>query len=226
MNYHYTDSNNQVLGPVAEEELHALYQSGVITSDTDVHPEGGSSWQKYSATALRARSSVPLAPTNRTTVRKFANLQVSLLGLILAILLGWSVYFYIQAQAKNELIRKIKDNGDSLARLALARNIMTACKLYAADHTRKYPMNLNMLVKESELDSNTPSSEKIKGAPDADYEYFGDRMTDSDSGDWILLMSNWRDSKGRRVVGHNDGGVLLEIPEAEKIPSARGHSPS
>ena len=47
MNYHYTDANNDPVGPVSEEELHALHRNGTISTDTMVIPDGAVEWQPY-----------------------------------------------------------------------------------------------------------------------------------------------------------------------------------
>src|SRR4051794_5155383 len=47
MNYYYSVANKP-LGPIPLEELHALYQSGVITLETLVVAEGGNEWKAYS----------------------------------------------------------------------------------------------------------------------------------------------------------------------------------
>ena len=52
MNYHYADSENQVIGPITDDELHALYRSGTITEDTNIFPEGDTDWRPYRSIAL------------------------------------------------------------------------------------------------------------------------------------------------------------------------------
>src|SRR5438093_1118559 len=62
MNYYYTDAANEVVGPISEERLHALYRDGTINLDTNVVPEGSTDWQSY-----RSAIPTPVAPT-RTLV--------------------------------------------------------------------------------------------------------------------------------------------------------------
>ena len=57
MQYHYADKDNQVVGPISEEELHALYRSGAVTADTNIFPEGETDWRSY-----RSVASLPTAP--------------------------------------------------------------------------------------------------------------------------------------------------------------------
>lgn len=47
MNYYYTDSNNQPVGPMTADQLHTLYQDGAITLETFVISEGATDWQAY-----------------------------------------------------------------------------------------------------------------------------------------------------------------------------------
>ena len=44
MKYYYTDSQNQVKGPVEQAELQALLSSGSIPADANAVPEGGQDW--------------------------------------------------------------------------------------------------------------------------------------------------------------------------------------
>ncbi len=69
MNYHYADSENQVIGPITDDELHALYRSGTITEDTNIFPEGDTDWRPYRSIAPLpappSRSLVPLTALSR-----------------------------------------------------------------------------------------------------------------------------------------------------------------
>ena len=63
MLYHYADQDNQVVGPVSEDDLRALHQQGTITPDTNVFPEGGADWRPYrSLVALPPPPPPSLAP--------------------------------------------------------------------------------------------------------------------------------------------------------------------
>ena len=63
MNYYYADSDNKPVGPLAEDELHGLYQGGQITLDTFIVPEGDSEWSAYrsltSPTTFQPRPIIP-----------------------------------------------------------------------------------------------------------------------------------------------------------------------
>lgn len=48
MNYFYTDSSNQVIGPVTDGELHVLYSKGAVMRNTSIVEQGREDWQKYS----------------------------------------------------------------------------------------------------------------------------------------------------------------------------------
>lgn len=65
-NYYYADANNQPVGPLSAEQIHAFYQAGEITLDTLVIPEGATDWRRYSNIAPRVappQSSDPAATT-------------------------------------------------------------------------------------------------------------------------------------------------------------------
>jgi len=45
--YHYLDSAKRPRGPVSRSELDLLFQSGAITSDTDILLTGAQGWTTY-----------------------------------------------------------------------------------------------------------------------------------------------------------------------------------
>jgi hypothetical protein len=71
--WYYADSNNQPQGPVTAESLQSLLQSGTITLETLVLPEGGSDWIPYRSVSAGAKPLVPIPPsavTKAETTRK------------------------------------------------------------------------------------------------------------------------------------------------------------
>jgi len=66
INYYYADANNQPVGPLSAEQIHALYQVGEITLDTLVIPEGATDWHRYRNIAPRAASPPSSTPTATT----------------------------------------------------------------------------------------------------------------------------------------------------------------
>lgn len=131
---------------------------------------------------------------------------------VVFILVAWIVYTASVTNPQRE-----RERGDVNGCILQTKIVYAACRIYSINHNEKYPIDLDVLVKEGLLESKNLTGMKDASATDAGYDYFGDKMTDSDSGEWILLISKWRDSKGRRIVCHNDGSVSLEIPEDKKI---------
>lgn len=112
--------------------------------------------------------------------------------------------------AQKELVTKSISN---------ARQIMTGLRLYSSDHHGEYPSSLNeldsYLGKEGmNCDFHCPL---LQDGSQIGYEYFGVGMTDSDSGDKIVLMSK-KVLEGKRVVVHNDCRVEFEVPLPAFIP--------
>ncbi len=60
MGFFYTDSNNQVQGPISMETLKQLRENGTIQSSTFVIEENGSQWKSY-------EEIVPSEPTLKTS---------------------------------------------------------------------------------------------------------------------------------------------------------------
>ena len=71
MNYYYADAANEVVGPVSEEQLHALHRDGTINHDTHVVPEGSDEWRPYrSATPTIAPPSRALVPATQVQLER------------------------------------------------------------------------------------------------------------------------------------------------------------
>ena len=60
--WYYADANNQPTGPLAANALQSLYQSGTISADTLILPEGGTTWQPYHSVFPANRQFVPPPP--------------------------------------------------------------------------------------------------------------------------------------------------------------------
>jgi hypothetical protein len=65
--YYYADATNQPVGPLSVEQIDALYQTGEITLDTLVIPEGATDWHPYRNIASRPASPSLVAPLATTT---------------------------------------------------------------------------------------------------------------------------------------------------------------
>lgn len=114
---------------------------------------------------------------------------------------------------------KVQEKGLQAKATSNARMICTACKIYASDNNGNYPPNLEVLFEQGILQDrkvlNCPL--KVNGVEEG-FEYYGAKLSDSASGNLIILMSKWSDRSGKRVVCHNDGSALVEAPRPADVP--------
>ena len=96
---------------------------------------------------------------------------------------------------------------DTLA-IANARRLYDACKMYAADHSSSFPLNLQMLVPDYIHDAKTLTCPFSGDTELVGYDYFGGRETDPDN--QVLIVSKGATADGRRVVIRVDGTGGLE----------------
>lgn len=108
MKYHYTNAQNQPVGPVELAELSRLASQGLIDDDTPVIADGGQTWSTYGAVrsgaATSAAAEAVAAGVGRATsaLRSFSWGSL-IYGLLLA-LLGWlSLPWTVLSSAAREL---------------------------------------------------------------------------------------------------------------------------
>lgn len=82
--------------------------------------------------------------------------------------------------------------------------IMKACNVYASNHDGRYPDSLEVLVKEGAIKNIAPDN----------YEYFGATLKTDAPSDAVVLMSDWEDEGGKRIVAYSDGRVRVEAPSS------------
>jgi len=88
-----------------------------------------------------------------------------------------------------------------------AKQIITGCKIYAADHEGKYPNDLTDLKKENIISEPKVFQDPLlKDGSEIGYEYLGAGMKDSDAPDKVVLKSKGT-SMGKRIIGLNNGSV-------------------
>lgn len=109
---------------------------------------------------------------------------------------------------------EIRDSAQETKSLANARQIATACIHYAQDHNDRFPEYVDELIPKYLPDRKLFSSPLSPGRWLA-YEYYGGSR--KDPADRVLLMSLFRDDRGRRVIVHVDGSGVVGIPP-RKLP--------
>ena len=93
--------------------------------------------------------------------------------------------------------------------------LATACKLYAMDHQEAYPPNLDELFPELPVGSDGSVSSLSPNESMAYYYYGG---TEKDAPDKVLLMSKFKDRRGKRIIVHVDMSGLIGIPPPNLLP--------
>lgn len=100
MKYHYTNAQNQPVGPVEFSELGRLAAEGIINDQTAIIPDGGQTWTNYGAVrqgaSANAAAEAIAAGMGRasTAIRQFSwgNLIIGLLATFISFLtLPWTV---------------------------------------------------------------------------------------------------------------------------------------
>jgi hypothetical protein len=86
-----------------------------------------------------------------------------------------------------------------------------ACQAYASDHEGAFPPNLGDLSPKY-LPDRQVLSDSLSPGESIGYDYFGGK--DSDPADQVLLISKFKDRHGKRIVGHVNGFISLQVPPA------------
>ncbi|MEP6673337.1 MAG: DUF4190 domain-containing protein [Chthoniobacter sp.] len=101
--------------------------------------------------------------------------------------------------------------------LSHAKQIAVASLAYASDHQGAFPPKLDDLVPTYLPDRVFFASPLTPGEPVA-YYYFGG--TDQAPPDTVLLMSKYKNKRGRRIIMHVDGSGLVGVPPSDVLPPA------
>lgn len=104
---------------------------------------------------------------------------------------------------------EVKLRGEETKSLSNAKQIGTACLLYAMDNKEAFPQKLDELVPEYLPDRTLFTSTLSPGEPMA-YEYFGGSTKDPATK--VLLMSKFKDRRGKRIMIFVDGSGRVGLP--------------
>ncbi len=125
---------------------------------------------------------------------------------VVPILAGIAVPVFAEVQLK----------GKETKSLSNAKQIATACKLYAIDHQGAYPKTVDELVPDYLPNRETFASPLSPGEEIA-YYYFGGK--DTDPAEKILLMSKFQDKRGKRIIIRSDTSGRIELPPPGSVPA-------
>ncbi len=104
---------------------------------------------------------------------------------------------------------EVKLRGEETKSLSNAKQIGTACLLYAMDHKEAFPQKLDELIPEYLPDRTLFTSTLSQGEPMA-YEYFGGST--KDPANKVLLISKFKDRRGKRIMIFVDGSGRVGLP--------------
>lgn len=107
---------------------------------------------------------------------------------------------------------KVQAKSQELVATNLGRQVITSLKIYAADHNGKYPAALHDLVNEGHLPTaSSLTFPAISGwTGENSWDYFGANLSDSSNGSDVLISSQCSGPRGERIIGYNDGTVVVE----------------
>ena len=126
---------------------------------------------------------------------------------MLPILAGIAVPVFAEVQVR----------GKETQSLSNARQIGIACLSYASNHQGAFPTKLDDLVPTYLPDSSRFASPLSPGESMA-YYYFGG--TDQSPPATVLLMSKYKNKRGRRIIVHVDGSGVVGLPPPGVLPPA------
>jgi hypothetical protein len=110
---------------------------------------------------------------------------------------------------------EVKLRASETQSLANAKTIATACKLYARDHNGAFPAKLDELVPDY-LPDRVDFVSTLSPGESVAYYYYGGK--DTDPANNVLLMSKFKDKRGKRIIIHVDTSGLLGIPPPNLLP--------
>lgn len=135
-------------------------------------------------------------------------IQIALIP-VLAILAAIAVPAFTKVQEKAEQM-KSQNN---------ARQILMACKIYAADHGGAFPPSLDKLVEE-QLIVDGSVLQTVPPSEDGEaigFEYVPG-LTETDSVFKVMLQSKITYPDGKKVFGFVDGSVQVAKPDSLPVP--------
>ncbi len=144
---------------------------------------------------------------------------MALAGLILGY--GWVVMLPVLAILAGiavPVFGEVRTRGKEVQSLSQAKQIAVACRSYASDHRGAFPPQLEDLVP-AYLPDRTLFASPLSPGEAMAYYYFGG--TDQAPPDTVLLMSKYKNRRGRRIVMHVNGGGSVGVPPPEVEATAR-----
>ena len=97
-----------------------------------------------------------------------------------------------------------------------------AARLWSINHQGKFPDSLEqLLTKEyAGTDPRVLRCPLLQDDNQVGYVYLGKGLTDSAPEGTVLILSKWHDADNKRIVGHANGSVALELPKLADIPAS------
>jgi len=110
------------------------------------------------------------------------------------------------------IFASIEQKADQSASLRHAREIITACQVYAADHEGKFPESLEVLLHENIVtDASIFRESDLHDDTEMAFDYFGAGMNESTASDAVVLTGKYvYPGNNERVIGRKNGDVSVE----------------
>jgi hypothetical protein len=145
-----------------------------------------------------------------------AGLITSYIGLFVILLVVVFAFAMIFAGMALPIFGATQIHARQTKAIGQAREIATACHLYATEHQGKFPKTLEELVPKYLPDRKVFVCPLSGPTVAQGYEYFGG--TDTDPGEKILIMSKYQDRDGKRVIVSVDSSARFDKPPSELLP--------
>lgn len=156
---------------------------------------------------------------SRSQIKK-SNGRLAGEGLALAgLITGYFSFIFLTAMMLGialPVFKSVQDRGNAIKCLAQAKQIVVACKVYAAENNGNYPDTLDQLIPKYLPDNKLFVCPMMKGSDQTamGYDYYGGKNTDPPNK--VVLVSKGAMINHKRVVIYSDGsGLLTNDPGAK-----------
>lgn len=135
---------------------------------------------------------------------------MAMTGLIMGYVSIALVVVSILASLAVPTFTRIQERGEMTKVVSEGKQLITACKLYAADNNGIMPDNLEQLVTAGILEGPQQLEELLTdNTGQLSFEYVGAGKTDADAGDTVILEGLIQYSGNKRIVGYLDSSVTV-----------------
>jgi hypothetical protein len=133
-----------------------------------------------------------------------------------------------------EQFEAMRERGRIAKSMNNIKRLCIGCKIWATDHQGAFPDNPQQLM-DPEILGKGPDGKSadvsvfhcplLNDDTQPGYLYLGKGHKEGEAGDVILFVSRWQDATGRRIVGHANLAVTLEVAKLDNSATAASTAP-